>query len=151
MKVLREQWAGLNLSLDYALGLALHQPPPGLLNTSDAEMAGALWRNFLGARGAQGIDDPGLGKIRRTVNLTGEVSMEKLSKGHPEDNLEVMQTSDDGSGVHDFLGSDVMLYVNFPHLMYIMVKYVRSELTRLEKVSDSSILSGENIGSFGPI
>ena len=62
-----------------------------------------------------------------------------------------MQTSDDGSGVHDFLGSDVMLYVNFPQLMYVMVKYVRSELTRLEKVSDSSILSGESIGSFGPI
>lgn len=151
MKVLREQWAGMNFSLDYALGLALHQLPHGSPNTSDAEMAAALWRNFLGARGAQGVDDPGMGKIRRAVNLTGEIGAAKLSKDNPEQSLEIIQTTDDGSGVYDFSGSDVILYAKFPQLMYAMVKYVRSELSRLEKVPDSTILNGGPIGSFGVV
>ena len=40
---MREQWRGVGLSLDIAL------------MTSDKDLAATIWRNFLGARGAQGI------------------------------------------------------------------------------------------------
>ncbi|EIN04070.1 hypothetical protein PUNSTDRAFT_138800 [Punctularia strigosozonata HHB-11173 SS5] len=46
MKILREQWAGLGMAFDVAL------------IKGDAEMAGAVWRNLLGARGARGIALP---------------------------------------------------------------------------------------------
>ncbi|KAF9001789.1 hypothetical protein BDZ89DRAFT_1081630 [Hymenopellis radicata] len=46
MKVFRDQWQGMWLSLDYALV------------AGDEHLAAALWRNLLGARGAHGINPP---------------------------------------------------------------------------------------------
>ena len=88
MKIFREQWVGLGLSLDYSLGLsspsaqALAGPKAA---DADAEMAAAIWRNFLGARGAQGIVDPG--RTRHAVNISGEYGKEKLSKEKPDASL----------------------------------------------------------------
>ncbi|EJD05758.1 uncharacterized protein FOMMEDRAFT_103971 [Fomitiporia mediterranea MF3/22] len=152
MKILREQWAGLNASLDYALGLSspfaknIAGPRSG---DGDAEMAAAVWRNFLGARGAHGIDDPG--RVRRAVNISGEYGKEKLQKDRPEDSLRKLEETDDGSGVYDFVGKDVELYVRYPELMYALTKYIRRELKRLEGISDEVILDGEGVGKFGKI
>lgn len=154
MKILREQWAGLGLSLDYALGLSspfaatVAGPQSG---DGDAEMAAAVWRNFLGARGANGIDDPGVGRVRHAVNISGEYGKEKLSKERPEDSLRKLEETDDGSGVYDFVGEEVVLYVRYPELMYALTKYIRRELVRLEDISDDQILKGEGVGSFGKI
>lgn len=159
MKVFREQWAGLGLSLDYALGLSipsssssssnslrgLAYAPPG----SDAEFAAAVWRNFLGARGARGIDDPG--RVRHAFNIGGEYGQPKLSKDAPEESLRKLENTDDLSGVHDFIGEDVKLYVKYPELMYTLVGYMRRELIRLEGISDQQILEGKGVGKFGKI
>ena len=60
MQVLKEQWAGLGMAFD--LGLAM----------GDTEMAGAVWRNLLGARGARGIPYSTSPGFRRSINpLTG--------------------------------------------------------------------------------
>ncbi|KAI5124350.1 hypothetical protein M0805_008957 [Coniferiporia weirii] len=152
MKILREQWAGLGLTLDYSLGLS--SPYAGSAagvksGDGDAEMAAAIWRNFLGARGAHGIDDPG--RVRRAVNISGEYGKEKLSKEKPEDSLRKLEETDDGSGVYDFVGEDVRLYVRYPELMHALVQYVRRELVRLEGISDEQIIKGEGVGSFGKI
>jgi len=45
-QILREQWHGLGLACDIAL------------MTGDKDMASAVWRNLLGARGAHGIAYP---------------------------------------------------------------------------------------------
>lgn len=157
MKVFREQWAGLGLSLDYALGLSIPTPssskqlqdlayvPPG----SDSEFAAAVWRNFLGARGAQGIEDPG--RVRHAFNIGGEYGAPKLPKSAPEEALRKLEETDDLSGVHDFMGDDVKLYVKYPELMYTLVSYIRRELVRLENISDEQILQGKGVGKFGKI
>ncbi|KAH8117253.1 ubiquinol-cytochrome C chaperone-domain-containing protein [Phellopilus nigrolimitatus] len=154
MKILREQWAGLNLALDYALGLSSpYAASVSALKSGDgdAEMAAAVWRNFLGARGANGIDDPGPGRVRHAVNISGEYGKEKLSKERPEDSLRKLEETDDGSGVYDFVGKDVRLYVRYPELMYTLVKYIRKELVRLESISDAQIMKGEGVGKFGKV
>jgi len=135
MKIFKEQWAGMGLALDL-----------GLVN-GDMEMAGAVWRNLLGARGAQGIafPDPSSpssssspGKFRRSVNLVGGevVNVAKVD-------LVKEESTDDGSGVHDFLPEEVDLYLQYPGLMLDIVTYVRRELVRLEKVSDKDIMGGQ--------
>lgn len=150
MKIFREQWAGLGLSFDYSLGLS----SPHVLSSrkdGDVEMAAAVWRNLLGARGARGIDDPGPGKTRRAVNLGGKVDMQKISDEVPDESLKKMEETDDGSGVYDFSGEDTILYVRYPELMHTIVTYIRRELVRLEGVSDEAIMRGRGVGDFGPI
>ena len=98
MKIFREQWAGLGMSMD--LGLV----------KGDAEMAAAIWRNLLGGRGARGISLGGVGAnpslsdentskpgFRRSVNLVGGLveNVEKID-------VDVEETRDDSSGVYDF-------------------------------------------------
>lgn len=116
----------------------------------DAEMAGAVWRNLLGARGSRGIaysNADGQAQFRRAVNLVGGevVNVAKIDINKEE-------TRDDGSGVHDFPPSEVDKYVKYPELMLDLVSYVRRELARLEKISDHDIMSGnwEKL-TFGPI
>ncbi|KAG6870484.1 hypothetical protein C0992_013255, partial [Termitomyces sp. T32_za158] len=104
MKIFKEQWAGLGLSLD--LGLV----------KGDMEMAAAVWRNLLGARGAQGIAYPNSSSekkaFRRSVNLVGGevVNVAKIDLAKEEAN-------DDGSGVHDFAPEEADLYLEYPQLM----------------------------------
>lgn len=99
MKIFKEQWAGLGMSMD--LGLV----------RGDAEMAAAVWRNLLGGRGARGISrskvgtnqnasqtkDTSTSKFRRSVNLVGGLveNVEKID-------VDVEETRDDLSGVYDF-------------------------------------------------
>ncbi|KAG7085653.1 hypothetical protein E1B28_003199 [Marasmius oreades] len=124
LKVFREQWMGMGMSFD--LGLV----------KSDAELAAAVWRNLLGARGARGIDYS-VGSFRRAVNLVG---------GNVEDpekvDFEKEEVRDDGSGVHDYGPGEVDKYVMYPELMEELVTYIRRELVRLEGISDSEIMDG---------
>lgn len=99
MKIFKEQWAGLGMSMD--LGLV----------GGDAEMAAAVWRNLLGGRGARGISLPGTDAnpvrseaeatnepaFRRSVNLVGGL-VENIQK------IDVVseEAKDDLSGVYDF-------------------------------------------------
>jgi cytochrome b pre-mRNA-processing protein 3 len=133
MKIFKEQWAGLGLSFD--LGLV----------KGDMELAGAVWRNLLGARGAQGIAfaDPSSSqvqprKFRRSVNLVGGevVNAAKID-------LEKEEATDDGSGVHDFFPEQADLYLAYPELTLDVVRYVRKELVRLERLSDEQIIGGQ--------
>lgn len=129
MKIFKEQWAGMGLSFD--LGLV----------KGDQEMAAAVWRNLLGARGAQGIafpnSPPDKKTFRRSVNLVGGevVNVAKIDLAKEE-------ARDDGSGVHDFAPEDADLYLEYPQLMLDIVGYVRRELVRLEKISDDQFASG---------
>ncbi|KAG6853294.1 hypothetical protein C0991_005389 [Blastosporella zonata] len=131
MKIFKEQWAGMGLAFD--LGLV----------KGDQEMAAAVWRNLLGARGAQGIAfpndaDKNKKAFRRSVNLVGGevVNVAKVDLAKEE-------TSDDGSGVHDFPPEEADLYVEYPQLMLDIVRYVRKELARLDKLEDEHIRSGK--------
>jgi cytochrome b pre-mRNA-processing protein 3 len=132
MKIFKEQWAGMGLSFD--LGLV----------KGDMEMAGAVWRNLLGARGAQGIAFPDLSsptqprQFRRSVNLVGGevVNVAKID-------LEKEEATDDGSGVHDFAPEEADLYLKYPELMLDVVRYVRRELVRLERLSNEQIIGGK--------
>lgn len=130
MKIFKEQWAGMGLSFD--LGLV----------QGDMEMAGAVWRNLLGARGARGIalPDPSSAstpQFRRSVNLVGGevVNVAKVD-------LEKEEAKDDGSGVHDFPPEEADLYLKYPELMLDVVGYVRRELVRLEAISDKDLMTG---------
>ncbi|KAF8067592.1 hypothetical protein FPV67DRAFT_1416671 [Lyophyllum atratum] len=143
MKIFKEQWAGMGLAFD--LGLV----------KGDMEMAGAVWRNLLGARGAQGIAYPEptpstsptdssstppapLKTFRRSVNLVGGevVNVAKID-------LSAEESRDDGSGVHDFPPEEADLYLEYPKLMLDIVGYVRRELVRLEHLSDEEIIHGK--------
>ncbi|KAJ7125002.1 hypothetical protein C8R44DRAFT_782027 [Mycena epipterygia] len=126
MKIFKEQWTGFCLSFD--LGLI----------KGDMEMAGAVWRNLLGARGASGIafpDDPSAPSFRRAVNLLGGtvVNPSKID-------FEKEATTDDGSGVHDFPPDEADKYLAYPELMLEVVQYVRRELVRLEAFSDGQVV-----------
>lgn len=142
MKIFKEQWAGLGMSFDLALGTPTH---------SDVEMAGAIWRNFLGGRGARGIvypDSPNADQyFRRSINLVGGQveSVKKLDNV----GLEVEEKRDDGSGVHDYSPEDADKYVAYPELMETLVSYVRRELVRLERLSDDEITGSGGIGREG--
>lgn len=132
MKIFREQWAGMGMAFD--LGLV----------RGDAELASAVWRNFLGARGARGIVYPSSTHkpaFRRSVNLVGG-EIEKISELDKK-GLEAEEARDDGSGVHDFAPDEAGLYVQFPELMADVVRYMRKELVRLEGLSDAQI-QGKN-------
>jgi cytochrome b pre-mRNA-processing protein 3 len=138
MKIFKEQWTGMGIAFDL-----------GLVN-GDMEMAGAVWRNLLGARGASGIAFPDssadsssspatatTNKFRRSVNLVGGevVNVAKVD-------FEKEEVKDDGSGVHDFPPEEVDLYLKYPELMLDLVTYVRRELVRLEGISDKEITNG---------
>lgn len=140
MKIFKEQWAGMGLSFD----LAMVQ--------TDQEMASAVWRNLLGARGAQGIEYPAPGspeakKFRRAVNLVGGevVNVSKVD-------VEKEMATDDESGVHDFSPAEVDKYLTYPEVMLDLTTYVRRELARLDKISDEDIMQGnwEKL-KFGPV
>ena len=130
MKIFKEQWAGMGMAFD----LALIQ--------GDMEMAAAIWRNLLGARGAQGIAYPSPNAksqgFRRSVNLVGGevVDVAKLD-------LEKEETTDDGSGVHDFPPEESDKYLSYPSTMLAIVQYVRRELVRLQQIPDEDILTGD--------
>lgn len=130
MKILKEQWTGMGMSFD--LGLV----------RGDADMAAAVWRNFLGARGARGIVYPSSSHkpaFRRSVNLVGG-EVEKVA-AIDKKGLEAEEARDDGSGVHDFSPNEAGLYVQYPELMADIVRYVRKELVRLEGIPDTQILA----------
>ena len=130
MKIFKEQWAGMGLSFD--LGLV----------KGDMELAGAIWRNLLGARGAQGIAYPdtpiSTPHFRRSVNLVGGevINVAKVD-------IEKEEAKDDGSGVHDFAPEEADKYVTYPEVMLDIVAYLRREIARLDKVSDEAIISGD--------
>ena len=133
MKIFKEQWAGMGLSLD--LGLV----------KGDMELAGAIWRNLLGARGAQGIAYPdptssskSTPHFRRSVNLVGGevIDVSKVD-------FEKEATKDDGSGVHDFAPEEADKYLLYPEIMLDIVAYLRREIARLDKVSDETIINGD--------
>nr|GAT57784.1 predicted protein [Mycena chlorophos] len=126
LKIFKEQWTGLSMALDLALV------------KGDMEMAAAVWRNLLGARGASGIafqDDPSAPAFRRTVNLVGGavVNPEKVD-------FDKEAVTDDHSGVHDFPPSEADRYLEYPQLMLDVVQYIRRELSRLDAFSDEQIV-----------
>ena len=127
MKIFKEQWTGMGMAFD--LGMV----------KGDEELAGAVWRNLLGARGARGIvlstDDHKV-QIRRNINPGGEV--EKYAKLGPEA-LQVAEATDDGSGVYDFGPNESDEYVKYPETMVTVVSYLRRELVRLERLDDGLI------------
>jgi len=133
MKIFREQWAGMGMALD--LGLV----------RGDTEMAGAVWRNLLGARGARGIVLPShqpssngqKPQFHRNINPGGEV--EKFGKMEPQ-SLEAAEAKDDGSGVHDFGPNESDQYVRYPEVMLTLISYIRRELVRLEKLGDDDVI-----------
>jgi cytochrome b pre-mRNA-processing protein 3 len=134
MKIFKEQWAGMGMSLD--LGLI----------QGDADMAGAVWRNLLGARGARGIafEPPSSSSqqhFRRSINLVGG-KVENVAKVDAR-GLDVEEARDDGSGVHDFAWSEVDKYLRYPEVMVDVISYLRRELVRLERLSDEEVMSGE--------
>lgn len=140
MKIFKEQWAGMGMSFDYGL---VH---------SDAELAAAVWRNLLGARGARGIAYPSSDGAdtdqsfyRRSINLTGGAvdKVEAIEKT----GYEVEEARDDGSGVHDYPPAEVDKYVRYPELMATLVEYVRRELVRLERLSDEEIIGRQDFGT----
>ena len=76
-------------------------------------MAGAVWRNPLGARGGRGIaylDPLSLASsstiFRRSINLVGRevINVAKID-------VDKEEAKDDGSGVHDFPPEDGDKYV----------------------------------------
>ncbi|KAI0253586.1 hypothetical protein BJV78DRAFT_1280900 [Lactifluus subvellereus] len=128
MKIFREQWAGLGVALDLALAQG-----------SDAMLAAAMWRNLLGARGAQGLalalaPTSPVPEFRRAVNPGGAVA--RMS----EDARAREETRDDGSGVHDFGPEERDAYVAFPETMLVLTAYVRGEVARLAAASDEKIM-----------
>lgn len=128
MKVFREQWAGLGVALDLALA-----------QSSDGELAAAMWRNFLGARGAQGLalalaPTSPVPEFRRAVNPGGAVA--RLS----DDARAREELRDDGSGVHDFGPEERDAYVRFPETMLVLTAYVRAEVARLAAIPDEKIM-----------
>ncbi|KAG6373714.1 hypothetical protein JVT61DRAFT_8108 [Boletus reticuloceps] len=146
MKIFKEQWAGLGMSMD--LGLV----------RGDTEMAAAIWRNLLGGRGAKGISLPGVGQnpcpstaenasepqFRRSVNLVGGL-MENV------ENIEVAveEARDDLSGVYDFGVNESDRYIAYPELMETLVVYLRHEAQRLEQIPDETILGPRVVGREG--
>lgn len=141
MKILKEQWVGLGMSMDL-----------GLLR-GDVELAAAVWRNLLGARGAAGVGlpiengvkaDDTRPAFRRSVNLVGG-AVDRVDKL----NIDAEEMKDDQSGVHDFPPHESDRYISYPEIMSALVTYVRREAQRLEKVADSSILGPRTVGREG--
>ena len=128
MKIFREQWAGLGVAMDLALAQG-----------SDAALAAAMWRNLLGARGAQGLalalaPTSPVPEFRRAVNPGGAVArLSEAARAREE-------TRDDGSGVHDFGPEERDAYVGFPETMLVLTAYVRAEVARLAAIPDENIM-----------
>jgi len=138
MQILKEQWAGLGMSLD--LGLAMN----------DAEMAGAVWRNLLGARDARGIPYSTSPGYRRSINpLTGgKISVARLKL--LERGFESEEAKDDNSGVADYPKEQLDKYVAYPELMVDIVAYIHRELKRLESISDDHVMGiSKDLGREG--
>ena len=136
MKIFREQFTGLVLALDLALA-----------HSSDTMLAGAIWRNLLGARGAQGLElalSPSqapptspVPEFRRAVN---QARMSETERAREE-------SRDDGSGVHDFGPEDRDAYVRFPETMLVLTAYVHAEVARLAGISDEKVMgTGATLG-----
>jgi len=137
------------MSLD--LGLAI----------GDAEMAGAVWRNLLGARGARGIPYDASPGFRRSINpiTGGKMSAARLKL--LERGFESEEAKDDNSGVADYPKDRLDKYVAYPELMVDIVAYIHRELKRLEGISDDDVLGlskelgregrGVEVLTFGPI
>ena len=134
MKIFREQWAGLGVALDLALAQG-----------SDAALAAAMWRNLLGARGAQGLalalaPTSPVPEFRRAVNPGGAVArLSEAARAREE-------TRDDGSGVHDFGPEERDAYVRFPETMLVLTAYVHMEVARLAAISDGEIMGASVLG-----
>jgi cytochrome b pre-mRNA-processing protein 3 len=134
MKIFREQWAGLGVALDLALAQG-----------SDSALAAAIWRNLLGARGAQGLalalaPTSPVPEYRRAVNPGGAVArLSETVRAREE-------TRDDGSGVHDFGPEERDAYVRFPETMLVLTAYVRAEVARLAAISDEKIMGPGALG-----
>ena len=129
MKIFREQWAGLGVALDLALAQG-----------SDAVLAAAMWRNLLGARGAQGLatalapPTSPVPEFRRAVNPGGAIArMSDAARAREE-------RRDDGSGVHDFGPEERDAYVRFPETMLVLTAYVRGEIVRLAAIPDEEVM-----------
>ncbi|KAI0306237.1 hypothetical protein B0F90DRAFT_1623146 [Multifurca ochricompacta] len=144
MKIFREQWAGLGLALDLALA-----------QESDAVFAAAMWRNLLGARGAQGLalalaPTSPVPEFRRVLNSGGSGGGANGEGGEGEGEGAVAhlvmngeaarKIRDDGSGVHDFGPEERDAYVKFPETMLVLTAYARGEVARLAEVSDEKIM-----------
>jgi cytochrome b pre-mRNA-processing protein 3 len=140
MKIFKEQWAGMGMSFD--LGAV----------KGDMEMAGAVWRNFLGARGARGIAFASTPKtedsattsplsFRRSINLVGGL-VENLAEIDKK-GLEAEEARDDYSGVHDYMPSEAEKYLSYPEVILDIVTYIRRELARLTRIGDEEILQGD--------
>ncbi|ESK95405.1 ubiquinol cytochrome-c reductase assembly protein cbp3 [Moniliophthora roreri MCA 2997] len=125
MKIFKEQWMGMTMSLDL-----------GLIG-SDAELAAAVWRNLLGARGANGIAYPGssASSFRRSVNLVGG-EVENPDKV----DLDKEEARDDGSGVHDYPPDEIDKYVKYPELMLQIVTDIRRKVAKMESISDEDLM-----------
>ncbi|KAF8516228.1 ubiquinol-cytochrome C chaperone-domain-containing protein [Gautieria morchelliformis] len=140
MKIFREQWAGLGLACDAAL------------ITGDKDMASAMWRNLMGARGARGIAYPTLS----TTPVGTSETHSHASNPRVGSSSQPPAKSEDPStgGVADFEGSAIDRYVMYPELLLVLTSYLRRELVRLEQVSDTTILGGKGRGMresvFGP-
>ncbi|KAH7919926.1 hypothetical protein BV22DRAFT_1040463 [Leucogyrophana mollusca] len=136
MKIFREQWAGLGIALD--LGLV----------RGDAEMAGAIWRNLLGGRGARGIDlgeNGGQEGFRRSVNLVGGL-VESVKKVDKNGGIEAEESKDDESGVCDFPRGESDRYLPYPALMSNLVEYLRRETSRMEALTDAAVMGPRKMG-----
>ncbi|KAG6337375.1 hypothetical protein ID866_1698 [Astraeus odoratus] len=141
MQILKEQWAGLGMSMD--LGLV----------RGDTELAASVWRNLLGARGAAGVGLPSAnhmkgdipdGGFRRSVNLVGGMvdRVDKLD-------VDAEEAKDDQSGVHDFPLHESDRYIPYPELMSTLVTYIRREARRMENAPDSLVLGPRVVGKEG--
>lgn len=122
MKIYREQWNGLHFALDVALA-SPHHP--------DAELAAAVWRNFLAGRGARGID--GLAPLPESELPPLEVGKNAVAP-EPEADPAI----------------DLDKYVELPRIIFALSRYIRKETVRLQGITDEEILNG-NFGKFGPI
>jgi cytochrome b pre-mRNA-processing protein 3 len=136
MRIFKEQWGGLGLACDY-----------GLVK-SDTELAAAMWRNVLGARGAKGLAyDPDT-PFRRSVNPYGRQEEVKIIGKK----LDKEESKDDLSGVHDYAPAEVDKYLKYPELMETLVEYIRREVDRLDKISDDDLAEGDiSKLHFGPL
>jgi cytochrome b pre-mRNA-processing protein 3 len=128
MKIFREQYAGLGVALDLALAQG-----------SDVVLSAAIWRNLLGARGAQGLamalaPTSPVPEFRRAVNPGGMIArMSDTVRAREE-------RRDDGSGVHDFGPEERDAYVRFPETMLVLTAYVRGEVARLAAIPNEKIM-----------
>lgn len=145
MKIFKEQWQGMGMSYD--LGLV----------KGDDELAAAIWRNILGARGARGIlypsgivDAPSSSPqerryFRRSVNLVGGevINVKKID----EHGVDAEEARDDGSGVHDYTPSDMDRYVVYPELVATVMNYIRREIARLDNLPDKAFIGPGTLGT----